>query len=541
MEGLAFLIYASESFDILNIPVQVIKLLGDLTVSITFLPVWSWIIIAYVLFEKFRRNLGEDKRQSYVDKDEKWLENHPGALFFVGKQRSKKTSLLAMMKRVIERMFRKKALKKFNYRNMQFPHFHWVEIEDVIDRCRDKQIKTLEDVEIFARRIQEGYKYYKQKNDVLFKAHKTFIKKLYGYDIQDFIEYAEIDKYPLTYNNGTMEISLFNAIENYGKLYMVYSQPTTLDVSCIPIREDFRFINYGAFKIFDGDLFKAPKEGKENKQYSHIIPYDAFRLGKVFNEEKRYNIAVEYGMGVCPEFAKERGNRFNRVGAKKEDDIANQNNDLFEVDTKMRGHIANIDNDDFWRWLFDDQRGDALGADNRDMTTIVHIKKTFTPIITLPFYEVDELLYSVAQKIRDKIHYYLRSRKKGDTLLGYIVDLITTPIFRHFDRIKNQYSVIPVKVKVVDAMDQEVLSVGDKLYITYYGCYNDVFATDSARAFYQKKHRKAKITLNGIEQYKGKYPTIAEYKKQDSYYVETMLGFEECQKERREKGKKKKE
>lgn len=525
IEALAWLFYwCVLPWEFLNIFVQVAKLAVDISIPIFFLPKWLQFFVGYKIFDFFRRKSAKKRVKAKEDKNLEYVKNHKGALFIVGKQRSKKTSLMVALKRIFERHFRDKANEKLRNRDKQFPFFPWQTIEKSVEYSREKGTFVIfEDMENFAQEIFETWR---EKKILKYKKKRDHLREAYGFDIDDFVKYAE-DGYPLVYNNDSLATTIWKAIERYAQLYFIYSQQTPLDVSNLSIREDFTFKTFGNFPIFDGDMLKSQKESKKHTQYSHIIPYDAFRPGKAFNEQTRYDVAIEYGIGCMTEVAKERKNRYSRnaQGSKdKEDLVANQDNDLFELDTKMRGHVATIDNFDFWVWLMDDQRFDALGADAKELTTKMMIKHTSEAEILYPFIAIDEALCSLADKIRDAFHYFVKNRKYQNTLLDYFSNFIHQFFFKHFDRIKNKYGVHTVTVKTQDGQDDEILGEADKLYVTVGDTYNDIFATDSCRVYYREKHRKAKISLDKREQYTSAYPTTEQYAKQDSYFDIDMGG-----------------
>lgn len=522
VEAVAFVFHFAITFDFSNIFVQIAKLAVDLSVPLQFFPWWLTVILVLYVFQKIRCAVARSRVKKFIKKDEEFLERYPGALFIVGKQRSKKTSLLSMLKRVLERVFRKRAEEKILYRDKQFPNFSWADIDSVVFACKENgKFIVFEDVEKFAYRLERTCRERNIEGAQTDK-HISIIKEEYGYDVNKLFEYID-DGYPVNYNNGIVNESLFKAIERYGQLLMIYGQKSSLDISNYSIREDFTFKDYGCFPIFDGDLIeRTTEESEKNTQFSHIVRYDAFRLGEAFEEDSREEIAIEYGIGVEAEFSKERKNKVSRAGLKAGDTNANQNNDLFELDTKMRGHIATIDNYDFWRWLFDDQREDGLGADNRDMTTTGRIKKTEPLKVLLPFFVYDEMLYDAVFGLRDKIKLFYKNRKKGKHFIDYLLDLICGPLFRHYDRMRNRYGMYRLRLKMEDGKDKEVLQDSEYAYILTCVAYNDVFATDSHRTFFKKKHRKATINLDSSRQYSGLYPTMDEYRYQQSYLVEDM-------------------
>lgn len=533
LEALAWLFYVSISIEYHTILIMLAKLAVDLTVVAGFLPWWAWVIVGYKVYDYIRRSIGDALLKHYIAKDEEFLIKHPGALFVVGKQRSKKTTILTLLKIIFERRFREIAKKKFAQRNKQFPFFRWSSIERTVRCCRENNtFKTFEDMTIFVLYLKN---FFSAQNSIQGQNLRYAIKVKYGYDVQELVDYAS--RYSMLYDNDVVETSIFEAIERYAQLFFIYSQTSPLDISNFSIREDFTFKDHGFFPIFDGDLFRKSKDSKKNSQFSHRIKFDIFRPGKVFDPETRYDEAVEYGIGVLQEFAKDRKNRYTKAGKQNDLDV-NQDNDLFELDTKMRGHVATIDFFDFWVWLFDDQRPGSLGADNKDLTTICRIKETSDAKIILPGFAIEELLFGWLDKLHDKLKYYIRNRKEKETLLVHFIDAIFNPFFKHFDKVSAHYGVHVAKLKVEDGGDGEILGEAEKLYIPVRVPYANRFATDNWRIFYRMKNRKAKRTLDKIEQYKSIYPTMEDFRAQQSYAVEDMNYAYGDKEERKKKTKK---
>lgn len=520
IEAIAWIFWFAVSSDLLNIFPQIAKLVFDISVSVFFFPWWAWAIIIFKVVDFFRHGIGEKRVYKFVEKVEQWLEKHPGAKFIVGKQRSKKTSLLTLFKMILERFFRKQAEKRIKIRAKQFPHFRWQSIRDAVEYGRRKgTFKVFDDMTLFAATIEDAYNSRNEKACER-RRRKKEIKKKYGYNISEFLGFAS--SYPIEYNNGSVVVSIFDAIEKYSQLFFIYNQRTPLDISNYSIREDFTFKDHGGYPIFDGKFLRDPKESAKYTQYSHIMNNDIFRPGKVFDEATRFDETVEYGIGTWTEFAKERKNKVSKQGIKKEDAKANQNNDNFELDCKVRGQFATIDYFDFWAEIVDDQRPDALGADNKDLMTTIRIKETKDAKVVFPFFTLEAGFCEFINSIWDKVKYFIENRKRMSTLLVYIVDMLGAPFFRRLDRIEKRYGVHKVITKVQDGMDNEVLGEADTLYIPVGVVYNERFATDCCRSFATRRNAKAKRTLNAIEQYDRLHPTQEQYKKQRSYFVEDM-------------------
>ena len=186
LETFAFVFYASMvgATAWLNIFVQIAKLAVDLSVVAFFFPSWVWTIFSYIVFDIIRRKMGDKKLYKYIDKVKEFLKKHPGALFVVGKQRSKKTSMLTMLKIVCERYFREKAESLFKKRAKQFPCFPWGRLEETVEKCRESGVfKTLDDMDVFAELLKRTYD---EKDRRYRKYLKHFIFVKYGYDFNKF-------------------------------------------------------------------------------------------------------------------------------------------------------------------------------------------------------------------------------------------------------------------------------------------------------------------------------------------------------------------
>ena len=61
LEAFAFLLYFATSFDFANIYTQLYKLLVDVDITLSGLPVAAWIVLGYMFVCWWRKRLGLDK------------------------------------------------------------------------------------------------------------------------------------------------------------------------------------------------------------------------------------------------------------------------------------------------------------------------------------------------------------------------------------------------------------------------------------------------------------------------------------------------
>ena len=519
VEFFAYIFYFAVSFDVLHIYTQVAKLAVDLTVAIDFLPWWMWIVFGWLLFDHIRKERGMKALQSYEVKDRAFLERHPGALFVVGKQRAKKTTTITSMALSQASVFREKAREKLRERDLQFPFFPWINLEKVIEYgIENGSLPTLARVRRFIRYLKTWF--YECPGGTRKHALKM-LKKRYGYTFGDFIFGYDYNRYGLTYDNNLYIADIFESLENYAQSYWIYAAPTPLIVANYAIRTDTQRIDNGNFPLFDDDFFsRSSKELK--KEYCHILDYNAMRLGKLKGENDPYKDGFEIGVAAEMEHAKERGNQHTRTG-KKDSPDCNQHNDLFELDVKMHGHAATIDNYTYFRMLLDDQRADSLAADDKDLCDIIMIKKTSEAKIVMPGFAIEEALYLITTRLFDKVYYNIRNLRGDNTLFVYLLKKLYSPINNHYVRIFNQYSIYTSTLRVSNGMTDEKLTDKGKYYLSTKKDYAARFATDGIKEFYDKKALRSKYGLNDFECYADLHPSCEEMKKVKSHFYDQIF------------------
>ena len=508
---------------VLNIMVQVAKFFCDFAVAWFFIPRIIWFLLFYKAFAVLRSAQGVKQQRAKETHDTDLMKKYPGTKLFVGKQRAKKTSILTMVKRLYERLFRKDAEDGMNARKKQFPFFPWIHLETFITRNRKKhKIFLVYHCRTVIRFIRHTYE---MKDDDPRKSQRIrHLRKRYGYEFDNLLFDYDTTR-GMEYDNSLKIIHLFDAIEAYAQLFWIYSQRKTLNFSNYPIREDFWFESYGNHPKFHGDMIGLTAiESSKNSQYSFITDYDAFRPGKKFDERNPLADAVEYGVGSAEEFAKERKNRITRGAGGTKEVFATQDNDGFELDAKVRGQVSLIDYKDYWVWLFDDQREGSLGADNKDLATIFFIKGVAQEYILLPFFEVEELFYRIFTKIYDKIEDFFSIYHGENTLLHYLFKRICEPINKYFDRLHSRFKADRVRVKIKDGGDGEEL--GEEFFwLLHCEVYNDVYPSDSCKSFYNYRFARSGCGMEDFPTYAGREPTIEEKLKQNSYFVEDMVEY----------------
>ncbi|MBQ8352209.1 MAG: hypothetical protein IJY34_00280 [Clostridia bacterium] len=526
IEALAYifyLLYLGGLAGLPNIIVQIAKFFCDFAVAWFFIPRIIWFFLFYKAFSVWRRRQGDKNARGKEKHDKQLLKKYPGTKLVTGKQRSKKTSILTMIKRLYERIFREDAEEGMNARKKQFPFFPWIHLEQFITHNRRRhKIFLLYHCRTVIRFIRNTYE---MKDDDPRKVQRIKrLRKRYGYKFDNLLFDYETS-HGMEYDDSLTIINLFDALEAYAQQFFIYSQRKTLNFSNYPIREDFSFEDHGNHPKFKGDMISLmARESHKNSQYSFITNYDAFRPGKKFNASNTLVDAVEYGIGTGEEFAKERKNRITRGAGGTKEFYATQDNDGFELDAKVRGQVSLVDNKDYWVWLFDDQREGSLGADNKDLATIFFIKGVAQEHLLIPFFELEEVFYAIFKKIYDKIEDFFSVRKGSNTLLHYLIKRICEPINKYFDRIHKRYGASRVRLKVKDGGDGEEL--GEEFFwLLHCEVYNGIYPSDSCKSFYNFRFARSSKGMEDFPTYASKDPTLEEKLQQNSYFVEDMTEY----------------
>ncbi len=539
LEAAAFVFYIGPCSGWGNIFVQIAKLVVDFSVAWFFFPIPIWLAVGYYFFHLWRRHLGTKKLKEKIELGFEFIKKYVGAIFVVGRQRSKKTSTLVMLKFLYERYYRKRAEKKLHRWKKRFPNFPWINVIKFTQKARaERKLYMVYHCRIFARRLHLLYRVpnkfpYRNKLEVKFR-------KKYGYEYEDFLFGYDPTEGGLSYDNKLELIDIFKAIETYMQLFWVYGQERTLDFSNFAIREDFTFVDHGNFPIFDGDLLKkTTEESYKASKYSQIIDFDAFRPGVKFDENNPFKDSAEYGIRVVEEFAKERGNQFTREKNSKDDKnlFATQNNDGYELDNKVRGQVALIDFDDYSVSLYDDQREGSLGVDNKDLATVAATQGVAEEVMLLPFFEIEEALFLLFEKIYDKIYKFLFSRKGSNTLLMYLLDCLFCPIFAVHERLTNEFTASKVKLRMRDGAENGAEHGVEEFWILHCVVYRGRYASDSCKSFYEFRFARSEKGMDDYATYDGIDVTMEQRNKQRSYFSETMMtknGIKSARKPRKE-------
>ncbi len=299
---------------------------------------------------------------------------------------------------------------------------------------------------------------------------------------------------------------------------------SALVVSNYCIRLDFQRDDCGNFPVWNHSLFEWNVEDLPKlSMTSHIIDFDMIRLGKLVVENNAWSGALEFGVVIASEFGKERKNSKELTETKKNNDETNQKNDLADYWFKMCRHGAVIDNFPFIKFISDEQRPESLGANTRDLFSVVRIRKTVESNIALPFYALEGFIYELIKPKYFAFDLKLRLNRGDRTLLDYFAKRLWQPFYAHCLRLENRFGYTVKHIQI-----EEGCLEGEREDHTYYlmpkKIYSDRFRTDAFAPIFRSRAEKSGRGLIQRETYADLDATPAELESQNSYAVGDMFG-----------------
>ena len=496
----AYYLYFAVSYRFDTLYRQFCKLLIDLQVFFTTVPLWLTTPLAWCVFERFRRSIARQKLRRFEARNCGLINELPIVSMTCGSMGKKKTTILTDMGLSQEVMFRQKAYELLQKNDMRFPNFPWISFELDLKRAMEyHQVYSLATVKAW---IEKKRRRYAQNGDPE--------RRLYGYDVTTYGD---------TYEDGLRVWDLFDVLSIYAQLYFIYVIESSLIVANYSVRTDAQLQSQGNFPLWYNDFFSETSAIKG--RHAHILDFDTLRLGKKMVLDNPNIGSFEFGVVLISEVGKERGNVLDHKELRKNNDETNQKNDLFNSWLKMCRHSATVDNFPFIKVFTDEQRPESWGADARDLCDIIHIVSGGPLRTTLPFYTVEEML--TEHVFNRFIHFYYRMRYlRGDhTLLVHFLKAVCGWLYRRNIKLYNRYSYSVAHIeKERGTMDAKIER--KKYYVMNQKIYSRRFSTDCFSDYFNDLAKRSKVGLGDYLEYETEKASVEELKMQNSYFINAL-------------------
>ncbi|MCH5179922.1 MAG: hypothetical protein J1F32_01755 [Erysipelotrichales bacterium] len=500
IEFLAFYFYFVISFNFSGLFIQFYKLLIDLIPIIRFVPLYVWIIIGVLVFNKIRKNIALSILRHHEMMNRGFINSMGLSSMICSPMGKGKTTLLTDAGLSLNVMFRDKAFELILSNDLKFPNFTFAVFENYIkEAISDHTIYNLATCRKWLSKWQDKF-----LNDPV-------PSNLFDYDFE---------KYGLTYWNGANEITIFEMLENYVQLYFIYVMQSSLLVSNYAIREDSILQDLGHFPMWHSDFFSSNSDYMNAySRHSHILDFDMLRLGKTIVEDSKYRDAFEFGIVLITEGGKERGNMIDNRGLKKDSEEANQLNDLFNIWVKMMRHSATVDNFPFIKLIFDEQRPESIGADVREVCEkIIFIEEKKDVQTPLMLFRLESMIYEFLNSKFSGLYYNYRFYRSDNTLFMYLLKNIWGKYSHYYERLKYQFSYHQLVLSSKKGTLDETLGKF-KYYISWKKIYSRRFATDAFKDYFMEKSSNSEIGLNDIPEFESESASWDELLSSNSYVI----------------------
>ena len=501
-EILAYYFYFAVSIDLLNLPIQLVKLLLDLIIMFSSAPMLFWFLVAYAIICIVRKNVGYQRLEYRERLDRATIDHLPIIYMFTGTMGTGKTTALTSFGMSTAIMFRNKALELMMEIDSKYPNFPWINFEDELRRAVEhRQILNLTTAKDFVRK-----KYVRYLNNMLPSKIFEYDTDLYRYEYDDNLTCSEI----------------WTVLEDYARLYFIYIIESSLLVANYSVRVDDVLCSEGNFPLWDSELFRnSPRVSALRSRRSHILDYDILRIGRQIVEDNVNSGSFEFGIVLLSEFGKERGNKVTLEGTKKNDDSVNQKNDQLEYSVKMARHKATVCGYPFIRFVADEQRPDSLGADLRQLMNVVQIDEKRPTELLMPMYFVEELIHDLLYPRFVAFYTQYRYTRGDMEICMWILHNLMSSLHNQYRRAYNLFGCNVLDVSLYDGK-MELAPRKERLHILHKKVYSDRFATDCHGGFFEDELRYAKVGLDDYPEYEGTQATLEELELQNSYFIADM-------------------
>lgn len=515
VEFFAYYFFFLASFDTLSLFVQLYKLVLDVAIMLDSAPLIVWIVLVAAIYSICAVITGLDRLRHGEAKNCGVVKALNLIILLWGEMGLGKTAVGTDIALSCNNIHKQEANEIMFKYDMIFPEFSWEFFEtDLQAKISDG---TVYNIPMVKKHVETLERYY--------KAFPGLFAREYNFDRR-----MEIVK-----NIGTHEISLFDAMYEYGKAFFVYTcdNPNLANYS---IRLDGYHDDSPYFKKWCGDFFKPDKS---KSKYCHILDQDIMRLGKLVDPENKQAGSFGYGIYNNTEWGKSRLNQVNSEGIKKDAEETNQKNDLYDYLVKLVRHASvMIDNKVFFKFIADEQRPESIPASLRDVVTVVNIVSKSELKNALPGFWLMDLIYDKVYEPIKSIYYDYRN-KRGDRTAATLVLKAIVSAFSNFYLIAyNNFGYYDLELDTESGRaygNNGEPSNSSRRYtyqLAVKKIYSERYSTDCYQQFFEKKQLESSFGINNYPCYSDLKMNVEEMKQQHDYFLmeimDIMLGEKEA-------------
>lgn len=517
---IAYYFFFMSSFEFGSLLKFVLKLLLDLLIMFTGLPLFAWLGLGYYIITRMLKSIAYSILQHHEMKNRGFINAQPLGTLGCATMGAGKTSLSTDMALSTSVMFKDKALDILIKNDMKFPNFPWLRFEDDLKRCYANHVRRQEELRdtgsTLIDKTQTIYNLASSKYWVIHQMQKFLEnpcpENLWGYDFL---------KYKTEYDDDLKITDLFETLITYSKAYLIYICQCSYIFGNFPIREDM-FCDDGYLPLWCTDFFhRSPTQSEASSRFSKILDFDMLRLGKKMVEENKNTNAFEFGVVVITEIGKERGNAKENREMRKKDEEANANNDGFEDSVKMIRHRATVDFYPFVRIISDEQRAESLGANTRDTFSVIQIVNKSELKVLYKGLFFDGFVHDILYPKFEAFYLQMRNLRGDNTLLVYLLKNVFSFTENRYTKLENRFGYYTLDFETTTGrLDNKPTET--KYYLSRKKTYSNRFATDCYSDFFEKMAMHSGIGVMDFISYRDTQQEKDEMELGNSYFFIRM-------------------
>jgi hypothetical protein len=190
----------------------------------------------------------------------------------------------------------------------------------------------------------------------------------------------------------------------------------------------------------------------------------------------------------------------------------------------MIRHSSTIDYFPFVKVFLDEQRPESLGADARELCSIVRVSGGSDTLLSLPFFFIEELIYSFLFSRFTDFYRKMRYLRGDNSFIVYLLKTVVCKFGNYYKRIYNRFGYCRLSLEVENGtLDGKTEK--RKYYLMNKKIYSRRFSTDCFSDYFAEKTSRSAVGLGDLPVYQTEKASFEELKTQKSYFVHDLFRY----------------
>ena len=478
-----------------------LKLLFNILLVLLLIPWYVKIPLFIYIFDKLRRKIGMLVLKYHQEHNKEFLKDSAKDLLVTGPIRFGKTKLISYLSIIGHMLFKDQAYDSIFKFKREFPDFPFWKLERELDLAiQEGKIKG----------PHSAAKFIKVKRRIFDRTEDRNV--IYGYQGD------------LYFNDSCRYCYLFEELEEFAKVYFVYSLKCPMIIANLSIRVDSKVVSIGNFPLIDNDvLSRSAEEFDDRTAFCKILDWDILRYGNHMDENNKFIGSYEFGINVYSENDKERGNKLTNSHMKASDEEVNPLNDKLAIGMKTIGHASTYDFKTYYLSLADSQRPDSLNADERELRDKLTITNVVNNRLTMPLYIEGIFLKKINSFYKEFDKELSFFGNEAFTLPSYIMNHFFSALHNYDLRVYKSFGYSDYTIEKERACNHDS-GESEKIRIPVPNkiAHNQLYATDCFNSFFGEFSEKTPYGIMDYPEYSSLKPSFDELSGQHSRLIEEL-------------------